>query len=125
MMARACRLFVQTRRRYVTINLIIKNSINWRFYQGGNVFDNLPSLAPPKSTELRDKLARYLSTDPENVKDVLIWWHERKAMYPRLSRMALDYLTIPGTQFIIHYLFIKLTVSFIFLSHIHRCRARL
>ena len=68
---------------------------------------------------------RYLSTDPENVKDVLIWWHERKAMYPRLSRMALDYLTIPGTLFVIHCLFIKLMVPFIFLSHIHRCRTRL
>jgi hypothetical protein len=27
---------------------------------------------------LHDELARYLSTDPENIKDVLIWWHERK-----------------------------------------------
>jgi hypothetical protein len=52
-----------------------------------------------------------ISADPENVKDVLIWWHEQKAMYPHLSHMALDYLTIPGMQFIIHYLFIKLTVS--------------
>jgi hypothetical protein len=46
--------------------------------------------------ELRDELARYLSTDPEQVKDVLLWWHEHKATYPRLSCMALDYLTIPG-----------------------------
>jgi hypothetical protein len=50
----------------------------------------------PKPTELRDELARYLSTDPEHVEDVLLWWAERKATYPRLSRMALDYLTVPG-----------------------------
>jgi hypothetical protein len=63
-----------------------------------NIFDDLPALSAPKVTELRDELARYLSTDPEQVKDVLLWWHEHKATYPRLSRMALDYLTIPGTQ---------------------------
>jgi hypothetical protein len=46
--------------------------------------------------ELRDELERYLSTDPENVTNVIAWWHEHRAMYPCLSRMALDYLTIPG-----------------------------
>ena len=56
----------------------------------------MPSLAPPKATELKDELARYLSTDPEQVLDVLLWWTEHKATYPNLSRMALDYLSIPG-----------------------------
>jgi hypothetical protein len=64
-----------------------------------NIFDELPALTAPKIAELRDELARYLSTDPEQVKDVLLWWHEHEAMYPRLSRMALDYLTIPGKAF--------------------------
>jgi hypothetical protein len=61
-----------------------------------NIFDDLPALAAPRATELRDDLARYLSTDPELVKDVLVWWTERKGMFPCLSRMALDYLSIPG-----------------------------
>ena len=61
-----------------------------------NVFDNLPSLGAPTPAELRDEYERYLSTDPEVVNDVLLWWSERRAMYPYLSRMALDYLTIPG-----------------------------
>ena len=61
-----------------------------------NMFDSLPSLSAPKRYELRDELGRYLSTDPEAVNDVLMWWHGRRAMYPYLSRMALDYLTIPG-----------------------------
>jgi hypothetical protein len=38
----------------------------------------------------------YLRTDVEDVHDVLLWWHEHHSMYPRLSRMAMDYLTIPG-----------------------------
>jgi hAT family C-terminal dimerisation region len=34
---------------------------------------------------------------PEDVKneDVLHWWYEHKHVYPNLSRMALDYHTIP------------------------------
>lgn len=34
---------------------------------------------------------------PEDVKneDVLKWWFERQHIYPNLSRMALDYHTIP------------------------------
>ena len=46
--------------------------------------------------EQRDDLDRYLSTHPEQVPDVIAWWHERQAMFPCLSRMALDYLSIPG-----------------------------
>lgn len=61
-----------------------------------NVFDNLPSLAAPSRKELRDEIDRYLSTDPEKVDNVLLWWYEHRAVYPCLSRMALDYLTIPG-----------------------------
>lgn len=60
------------------------------------MFDNLPALVAPKPSDLRDELERYLSTDPEHVVDVLAWWTERRHMYPCLSRMALDYQTIPG-----------------------------
>jgi hypothetical protein len=61
-----------------------------------NIFDDLPALNAPTSTELRDDLDRYLSSDPEHVTDPIKWWHERRVAYPRLHRMALDYLTIPG-----------------------------
>jgi hypothetical protein len=60
------------------------------------MFDDLPALSAPSSSELRDELDRYLSTDPEQVTDVCRWWYERRVEYPRLHRMALDYLTIPG-----------------------------
>jgi len=32
----------------------------------------------------------------ENVKDPLKWWIANKHIYPNLSRMSLDFLSIPG-----------------------------
>jgi hypothetical protein len=32
----------------------------------------------------------------EDVKDGLMWWYEKRVAFPRLSRMARDYLSIPG-----------------------------
>jgi hypothetical protein len=43
-----------------------------------------------------DELRLYLSTPPEDVSHPLRWWYERRLVYPRLYRMALDYLSIPG-----------------------------
>jgi hypothetical protein len=60
-----------------------------------NHFDNMAALAAPESTELRDELDRYLSSDPEYVLDAVRWWCDRRADYPHLSRMAMDYLIIP------------------------------
>ena len=59
----------------------------------------MPSLSAPASSELHDKLDRYLTSNPEQVTDVCQWWYERRVAYPRLHRMALDYLTIPGAYF--------------------------
>ena len=71
--------------------------------QGSNIFDDLPSLAPLKTTDLHSELDRYLSTDVENVTDagVLQWWNERRQAYPHLSHMGLDYLAIPGEFFVL------------------------
>lgn len=60
-----------------------------------NIFDKLPDLAPA-SSDTRNELDRYLATDVEDVKDGLMWWYERRAAFPHLSRMARDYLSIPG-----------------------------
>ena len=46
----------------------------------------------------KDELARYLATPTEATDDPLRWWTERRTLYPCLSRMALDYLSIPGTS---------------------------
>ena len=60
-------------------------------------------ICAPKATDLRDEIDRYLSTDPEHTDNVLLWWAEWKKAYPCLSRMALDYLSIPGMYFILCY----------------------
>jgi len=65
-----------------------------------NIFDNLPELAHPKSASLHDELYRYLATDVELVHNALLWWIEKHAEFPRLSRMALNYLSIPGKTII-------------------------
>ena len=70
----------------------------WLSQDSYNIFDNLPCLVEPKSSELRDELDRYLSTDPEQVDNVLVWWNDRSASFPSLSRMALNYLSIPATS---------------------------
>lgn len=49
-----------------------------------NIFDILPSLTAPKHAELQDKLNYFLSTDPEQVDDMLVWWFKCCAMFPYL-----------------------------------------
>jgi hypothetical protein len=58
----------------------------------GNIFDSLAALLAPTQEELRNDLDRYLAADVEDVRDPLGWWNGKKATYPKLSRMALDYL---------------------------------
>ena len=43
-----------------------------------------------------DELDTYLAQPVEATADPLKWWTERAAIFPRLSRMARDYLSIPG-----------------------------
>ncbi len=62
-----------------------------------NIFNNLFALEAPTCAELQGELDRYLATDPVHVTDALAWWYEQRHVYPRLHRMALDYLSIPGT----------------------------
>ena len=46
--------------------------------------------------ELSNELNIYLQHKIEKVKDPVQWWFEHRTAYLHLSRMALDYLTIPG-----------------------------
>ncbi|SJL07249.1 uncharacterized protein ARMOST_10592 [Armillaria ostoyae] len=71
---------------------------NAQSLQSDNIFDNLNSLKAPKRADVRDDLDRYLSTDTELTDNPLMWWKEKQSMYPCLSRMALDYLSIPGAR---------------------------
>jgi len=48
------------------------------------------------SSDLDDELDRYLAAEIEDTKDPLMWWYEHRVAFPNLSRMARDYLSIPG-----------------------------
>ena len=69
-----------------------------------NIFDNLPALAKPKHSLCNNELETYLNTPTEDTDNVLKWWQRQEATYPHLSRMALDYLTIPGAYFFLIHL---------------------
>lgn len=43
-----------------------------------------------------NKLQRYLMTDTEDIQDGLMWWYKKRKMFPQLSCMGRDYLSIPG-----------------------------
>ena len=62
----------------------------------GNIFNTLPTLVKPTLSLSMNELNTYLLTGVENVSDALTWWHEWCTIYPRLARMAINYLTIPG-----------------------------
>lgn len=47
-----------------------------------------------------EELLLYLESKVEKkVSDPIRWWKEKQKTYPRLSRMALDFLSIPGELF--------------------------
>ena len=59
------------------------------------MFNNLPSM-DDLNEDSSKKLDLYLKADPEKVTDPLAWWIEQRDIYPQLSCMAIDFLTIPG-----------------------------
>jgi hypothetical protein len=62
--------------------------------QHQNIFDSLATFAPPKPADLSSEIDCYLKTDIKNVTDPVQWWYDHRTTYPRLSQMALNYLTI-------------------------------
>ena len=54
-------------------------------------------MSSSEEEDFMTKLDRYLSTARvKDIDDPLSWWYENRGTYPRLWRMARDYLTIPG-----------------------------
>ncbi|GBE87594.1 putative AC9 transposase [Sparassis crispa] len=47
---------------------------------------------------VRNEIDDYLAAPLENVQDPLKWWYDNRQAYPKLSRMGLDYLSIPVTS---------------------------
>ncbi|EJD32395.1 hATC-domain-containing protein [Auricularia subglabra TFB-10046 SS5] len=64
-----------------------------------NVFDNLRFVAASARSPL-DELSAYLAaaTEVPEGGDALKWWKRNTSTFPHLSRMALDYLSIPATS---------------------------
>ena len=79
------------------------------------MFDNMPFLSVPKKTAVVDELGRYLATPTEATADPLLWWIEKWAVYPHLSRMALNYLSIPGQFY--SALFLGFLLKYLFQLH--------
>ena len=50
----------------------------------------------PKVLALDEELTRYFVAPPEATANPLRWWFENQEIYPRLSRMARNYLSVPG-----------------------------
>jgi hypothetical protein len=73
--------------------------------QHKNIFDGLAAFAPPKPADLSSEIDRYLKADIENVTDPVQWWYDHRTTYPRLSRMALNYLTIPGMSCNVYFIY--------------------
>jgi len=62
------------------------------------MFDSLIDATPTSSWN--DELQHYLAADIEDVRDGLLWWYEKHAVFPRLSHMAWGYLSIPGAYLV-------------------------
>ena len=60
-----------------------------------NMFDNLLHANSTEPVQ-QDEVQQYLEAKTEVVDDPIKWWQARRDIYPCLSRMALDYLIIPG-----------------------------
>lgn len=61
------------------------------------MFDNLPAISTiQRLSALVDELDRYLQEPTEAAPNPLLWWKENQFRYPHLSRMARNYLCIPG-----------------------------
>lgn len=50
----------------------------------------------PAATTAHTELDDYLTAKIEPTNDPLNWWWHHRTAYPNLSRMALDYLSVPG-----------------------------
>ena len=107
-------------RRYVTFNFeLLTISLIIYCMKTKNIFDSLPTICAPKTANLHDELDRYLSTDPEHTDDVLLWWAEQRGLYPCLSHMALDYLSIPGMSIYVWCCFFN---AYILCSYLCQCQ---
>ena len=53
-----------------------------------NIFDNLLTLSVARKHALANEITQYLASPPEATANALLWWIEKKHLYPHLSHMA-------------------------------------
>ena len=64
------------------------------------IFELRGNVQPQNANDYCHEFQRYIM-EPVlwgKASDVLMWWKSNSVKYPNLSRMARDYLTIPGTS---------------------------
>ncbi|KZV93426.1 hATC-domain-containing protein [Exidia glandulosa HHB12029] len=66
-------------------------------------------------TAFAAELEHYLATPRDKTSDVISWWLAHRGTYPNLHRMALDYVSAPGTTIEVERLF---STGRILLSHL-------
>jgi hypothetical protein len=81
-----------------------------------NIFDVLPTVSAAAKVTPRNELNHYLTAPTEATRDPLLWWVEKQKTYPRLSRMARDYISVPATSVDVKRVFSK---GRLLLSHVH------
>ena len=89
----------QPSKKKVSIHIVIILFFVSRSFQSRNddTDDSESSSSSSEEEEFVEELDRYLSSGRiKGVKDPLKWWHDNQGSYLRLSRMAKDYLSIPG-----------------------------
>jgi hAT family C-terminal dimerisation region len=89
----------QSLKRKVGIHIYYYFFIILRIFQSHTDDSDVSETSSSSSDDeaFADELDRYLSSRRiKKVDDPIGWWHENQESYPRLSRMAKDYLTIPG-----------------------------
>ncbi len=81
------------------LNVTNGNTVTAVCPQSTNHYDNLPSMQKARSEiTAADELERYLKSSVVYVEDSISWWRDNQGTYPRLSQMAIDYLSIPGVS---------------------------
>ncbi|KAJ3574247.1 hypothetical protein NP233_g1903 [Leucocoprinus birnbaumii] len=93
----------------------VRSSLDQPSSKHQNIFDDLSDLEKIAPAPVVDELALYLKQPREKVDDVLKWWLQRQNTFPRLSRMALNYHSVPATSVAVERAFSQ---GRILLSHI-------
>jgi hypothetical protein len=65
--------------------------------KGVSIFANI-SVGTSAATTLSE-IDEYMNRPVENIVDPLKWWTDNRQVYPNLSSMALDYLSVPRKSF--------------------------